>query len=123
MYYSINRNIVVLVTALFSLFFLTWNSSANGNPKQNGFASYVYYQSILQTGNYFQNQKANKICSIKIPVSRRKYFRDERTVAIVDFNNDYSKFELVSSNIRLVNTGHFYKVFLSHSLLRGPPIV
>ena len=123
MRFFINKNIIVVITALFSLFFSIWNSSANENQKRNGFTSYVYNQSILHSGNYFQDQKVNKICSIKIPVSRRKYFRDERTVAIVDLYNEYFKFEGVSSDIGIVNTQHCYTVFLSHPLLRGPPIV
>ena len=123
MYYSFNKNIITLVTALFSLLFSIWNSNANVNPKQNGSTTCFYNQSILHSGNYFQTLKVKKICSIKIPVSRRKYFRDERTIAIVDFNNEYSKFDFISSDIKIENTDQFYKAFLTRPLLRGPPIV
>ncbi len=123
MYYFFNKNIVNLVTALFSLLFSIWNSNANENPTQNGFTFGVYNQSNLHSGNYLQYQKGKKISSIKIPVSRRKYFRDERTVAIVDFTNEYSKFDFISSDIKIDNTDQYYKSFLTRPLLRGPPIV
>ena len=70
----------------------------------------------------YQYGKSKRIGTIKIPIIRRKYFRDERTVGLNKFNSSGINSYFTSSILLINNKDYYTQTILSLSLLRGPPI-
>ena len=123
--HSLKRNINI-VAGLIILLMLLFNNSKAGifeNKIAKGFTLSIQEKNNWHSENCFQTQKVKKIGAIKIPRTRRKYFREERNITIIDFNTTVPKFYFTSHSVAINHTDYFLQVSVSPYLLRGPPLV
>jgi hypothetical protein len=118
-----NINIVAGLIILFTLLFHNSKATAFENKIAKGFTLSIQEQNNSHSENCFQTQKTKKISAIKIPRTRRKYFRDERNISINDFNNTVPKFYFTSLSVTIDNADYFPQASVSSYFLRGPPLV
>ena len=112
----------IVLIALFTLLFSNGKINAIGVETTQRVSLSIPNYNHSVSENYSYLLKAKKVSSFKIPVSRRKYFRDERTVTLFDFSYTYNKLIFISEDVTHYNSEYFQQPSFFLSLLRGPPL-
>ena len=118
-------NLITRVTVIAFFTLLISNSKVNAfkNTASINFTFSKPNKNTSQSVKFYRYEKLKRIGTIKVPRTRRKYFRDERTVALNDCNSTDIKFYFNSSILFINNKDCYTQTIFSLSLLRGPPIV
>ena len=115
------KNIILISIAIIALLLINGSLRANGCVIQPEFSFSSLNPNKILTGNHYSLSNHRKISTIKVPIIRRKYFREERNLAMTDFCGSFRNRIFTSLAHRLHFIAHFQQSFISLSLLRAPP--